>query len=435
VSRFLLCCLVPLSLSSSVWAQQATDSETLIRLNVQPMPAPKPALRYLLLPELREMQPGNPIPNFLKCVLEAEASADPNNIGKNALRQADQAARLDKPDWQILLKAKTDGIGLLLPDLQKMRELAAALQMRFRVEVNQRRFDDAIVTAKTMFAMSRHLGEHPTLIGDLVGIAIAQVTIGPLEEMLEQPGCPNLYWALTNLPQPFISLDQGMQGERLMIHAELRDLDDSQPMTPEQLKRMADRIDRLIERSGETRERLNERRLQPLWLAAAYNHRLEEGLPKEKLLQFPLDQVLLLEEKREFQVRRDDQMKVMTLPYWEMARLVDTWFINGRKVIDEPALFDSLLPNMIRVRQAQGRLEQRIGMMRHMEAIRIYAAEHGGKLPEKLADITLPLPVDPFTGKPFRYQLDGETAHLRGTPPKGRGEAAFNLHYEITIQK
>ena len=34
--------------------------EMLIRLTVQPMAAPKPALRYLLLPELKEMNPGNP---------------------------------------------------------------------------------------------------------------------------------------------------------------------------------------------------------------------------------------------------------------------------------------------------------------------------------------------------------------------------------------
>ena len=35
-----------------------------------------------------------------------------------------------------------------------------------------------------------------------------------------------------------------------------------------------------------------------------------------------------------------------------------------------------------------------------------------------------------------RYQLDGETAHLRGTPPRG-GEniAPFNMHYEITVRK
>ena len=40
--------------------------------------------------------------------------------------------------------------------------------------------------------VSRHMGQHPTLIGDLVGIAIAAMAIGPIEEMIGQPGCPNL---------------------------------------------------------------------------------------------------------------------------------------------------------------------------------------------------------------------------------------------------
>ena len=91
---------------------------------------------------------------------------------------------------------------MLIPDVQQLRPLASALKVRFRAEVALGRFDDALRTAKTMFAMSRHLGEHPTFVGNLVGIAVAHVAIGPLEEMLEQPGCPNLYWALTNLPRP-----------------------------------------------------------------------------------------------------------------------------------------------------------------------------------------------------------------------------------------
>ena len=162
--------------------------------------------------------------------------------------QADRAARLDKPDWQILLKLKTDGINLLLPDLQKMRGLATALQERFRDEVAQRRFDDGLRTAKTMFALARHLGEHPTLIGDLVGIAVAFVTIGPLEEMLEQPGCPNLYWALTNLPRPLVPLDKGLEGERVLILSEFHDLDNSTPMSGSDQKVARKHIDLLRNR-------------------------------------------------------------------------------------------------------------------------------------------------------------------------------------------
>jgi hypothetical protein len=415
--------------------QTVTASETLIRLTVQPMAAPKPALRYLLLPELKEMNPGNPIPNYLKCLLEQDVSSDREKLDRAALRQADRAARMDKPDWQILLRLKTDGIGLLLPDVQKLRSLATALKERFHNEVSLRHFDDALVTAKTMLAMSRHMGEHPTLIGDLVGIAIAFVAISPLEEMLQQPGCPNLYWALTNLPDPFISLDKGVEGERVLIGSEIRDLDDRAPMSADQLRKVIAHIDKLREFDRKpdkqrTQAWLNARKDEKS-VAAARRRLVEACLPQERLRRFPAEQVILLDERREYEVRRDEVMKLMKLPAWQVEALM-----SGVKAPQEPALFAFFVPGVEKVRRAQSRLEQRIALLRHVEALRLYAAAHDGRLPATLAEVAVPLPPDPFTGKPFRYQVEGATAHLRGSPPPGmETEPAYNVHYEVAIQK
>ena len=65
--------------------------------------------------------------------------------------------------------------------------------MRFRGEAAGRRFDDAVRTAKTMFALARHLGEHPTEAANRVGLSVAGLALDTLQEMLQQPGCPNLY--------------------------------------------------------------------------------------------------------------------------------------------------------------------------------------------------------------------------------------------------
>ncbi len=435
--RTLLLCVALAALPFSVWAEQTIkDTETVIRLNVQAMPAPKPALRYLLLPDLREMQPGNPIENYLKCMLDQDFSSAAETLNPSALRQADRAARMDKPDWQILLKAKTDGIGLLLPDLQKMRMLAASLQQRFHTEATERRFDDALRTAKTMFALSRHMGEHPTLIGDLVGIAIAFVTIAPLEEMLEQPGCPNLYWALTNLPSPLVAMEKGVEGERLLIDGELHDLDEKAPMNEEQLRKVIAHIDELRALDGKldkrTRTWLNERKKDEKQVHAARHRLVEVGFSEKRLERFPADQILLLDSKRDYEVSRDEIMKLMSLPTWQAQAL-------GRQIKPpkkDETLFEFLVPALLKVHQAKGRLEQRIALLRHIEALRLYAADHDGKLPEKLSDCAVPLPVDPFTGIPFRYKKEGTTAHVFGTPPQGmEKEAAYNIHYEVTIQK
>jgi hypothetical protein len=89
-----------------------------------------------------------------------------------------------------------------------------------------------------------------------------------------------------------------------------------------------------------------------------------------------------------------------------------------------------------RVKMAQARLDQRLDLLRCVEALRLYAAEHDGKLPARLDDIKLPLPVDPITGKPFIYKLNDATAILRGTPPPGQEKvAAYNVRYEVTIVK
>ena len=44
--------------------------EAAVRLTVRPMPAPKPALKYQLLPELGELNPGNAAQDYLKCFME-----------------------------------------------------------------------------------------------------------------------------------------------------------------------------------------------------------------------------------------------------------------------------------------------------------------------------------------------------------------------------
>ena len=62
--------------------------EMLIKLTVDSMPVPRPALWYLLLPDLRDMTPGNPIPNYLKCLLDQDFSLPDEVLGKRALRHA-----------------------------------------------------------------------------------------------------------------------------------------------------------------------------------------------------------------------------------------------------------------------------------------------------------------------------------------------------------
>ncbi len=427
-----------------------------VRMTVQPKAAPKPALKYQLLPELREMNPGNPIQGYLKCFMEQNHFFGDRTVMADrekwramplkdlplkkmqyyctnaGLRQADYAARLDTPDWQILLKLKSDGANLLLPDAQKMRALADALQIRFRIEVAERRFADAIVTAKTMLALAHHFNQHPTLIGDLVGIAIATIALSRVDEMIEQPGCPNLYWALTDLPSPFIDLHKGLQGERTWIEAEMPGLNDREPMSNAQLQKIVERLQKVIngpkDSEGAVRENLEGKAKNKEHVRAARKRLVEALAPVDpaKLDSLPPMQIILLDEKLSHDTVRDEVMKSLALPYWQARTVLGAIPpIPGDK--QSPLMM--LIAQFGKVKAAQARLDQRIALLRCVEALRIYSAEHDGKLPAKLDDIRLPLAVDPATGEPFTYKVDGKTAHLYGEP------LGVEVRYEVTIGK
>jgi hypothetical protein len=434
--------------------------DAVVRLTVRPAAAPKPALKYQLLPEVRELTTGNPAQWYLRCFAEQRnfffgkegvaqrvryqrmtlaelPGKELKNFGGSALTQADWAARLDTVDWQALDRVKTEGADLAQPELSALRLLGESLQIRFRGEIARKDFDAAIRTAKTMFAFARHLGEHTTSAGNLLGLAVADMALNTLEEMIAQPGCPNLYWALTDLPCPLVDLRKGFQGDRTLADNDLKGLRGDAAMTEAELEEL---VGRLSGRSGFARLQAG---LPPHNLRAdlaaqakdadrllAARIRLALAGSAEKLVEkLPPLQVILLDARREYESRRDDELKLLGLAPFEIDAL-------GVKKAEGCEPFADLVPRIAEARRAQARVEQRIGLLRHVEALRMYAADHEGKLPATLADLKLPLPTDPFTGKPFAYKLDGGTATLTAGGPKGEEQnPAFNRRYEIIVRK
>src|SRR3954467_2424323 len=206
-------------------------------LDVQVAAAPVPALKYQLLPEVAEMNPGNAVPAYLKCFAEQHlffftkepseererlrtcplSDIKPGSLkgyGGSALRQADHAARLEYADWNLLPQMREQGFMLLLPEVQQMRTLANALVVRGRGQLVDKDYDGAVGTLKTLFALARHMGDHPTIITGLVGVAIAQMGCNLLEELVQQPGAPNLYWALTGLPAQLVDMRKAASADR-----------------------------------------------------------------------------------------------------------------------------------------------------------------------------------------------------------------------------
>lgn len=423
----------------------APTPESVANITVAPAAAPKPALKYQLLPEVRELKPGNGSQWYLRCFMEQRQfffnkevvatrsrqrtmplsnlpKEELRNYGGSALTQADYGARLDTCDWSALDRVLTEGSDLRLPELAPLQELAVALQVRFRGEIARGDFDDAIRTAKTMLQFARHLGEYPTGAGARLGLAVEEMALESLTEMVQQPNCPNLYWALTDLPAPIVDLRKGAQGDRVLADTELRGLRDA-AMSDADLE---DLVSRLSGRAGFAREQAGK---PPLNLRAELTARTKDAdgvrAVRQRLTDagytkvegFSALHVILLDEKREFEDRRDEDLKLLGLKLWEIAPKNEKSKTAG--------LFADLMPGVRDSRHAQGRLEQRIALLRHVEALRMYAAAHAGRLPTKLSDAGVPLPTDPFTNKPFGYEVKDGSAAL----------SASGGRFEVVISK
>ena len=93
------------------------------------------------------------------------------------------------------------------------------------------------------------------------------------------------------------------------------------------------------------------------------------------------------------------------------------------------------LPAISRVQFASARTDRKINALRTVEAIRLYAAAHG-RLPERLDALEVPVPLDPVTGKPFEYRVEGGTARLTGpTPPGERPYEGNTIRYAIMLRR
>jgi hypothetical protein len=140
----------------------------------------------------------------------------------------------------------------------------------------------------------------------------------------------------------------------------------------------------------------------------------------------------------------DELLTVQNLPSWEAYPKAREFFRKFREQLGKTdpdaaaiPISRSFLPAIERVMRAQIRVDRRIAALRIVEAIRLYAAAHDGKLPKSLAQITVvTIPVDPLTGKAFEYQIVDGTAVLKGAiPPEEMNRPAEWLTYEITIKR
>jgi hypothetical protein len=361
------------------------------------------------------------------------------------LREVDRGARRSYCDWELTERIREDGIGLVVPDVQSMRVFSTLLLLRARTELLDGRFDQAASTLQTSLQLARDLGEGPTLIQSLVGVSVANQTLLAVEDWVQRPDAPNLYWALTVLPQPLVDLRNGLQGERVVIDHLLPGYRDMLARR----KAAAFPLARLEEDLGKYRSYLEGTPVARLTMLAmalrtypeAKRFLRGQGWSAEDVEALPALRAVLLYQVHHYDVLYDELCAAAALPYPEAARRSGRVMEALRQEMQRVgghggSLATLLIPALQRVLNRHANLERRLAALRCVEAVRLHAAAHGGKPPARLADVReVPVPHDPYSGEEFDYRADGDRFVLTGRSLAGDPLAQFNvLRYEVTIR-
>jgi tetratricopeptide (TPR) repeat protein len=195
-----------------------------VELTLYPVKAIEAAQEYRLLPKAEELIDANAVPLYEKAIQSFPEDYDreqieqwlkipldklPHQQVQSALQQFkaimqlfEQAAKCRYCNWPYVEE------DALLENLRKYRRFVFILELQARLQIAQRQYDKALSTIQIGFAMAKHLGDSPELLHGMVGVAISARMLRPLEQFIQRSDAPNLYWALENLPKPFIDLTE-----------------------------------------------------------------------------------------------------------------------------------------------------------------------------------------------------------------------------------
>ncbi len=466
-------------------AQDSSNRETPVtRLTVDPAPTPRPALKYRLLPAHAERKAGNAAPFYYRALLhltrvragmtreqiefrdgarEAPVDEFPKSEVREFLKpyagvfnEVTTAAYRDQCDWDWQVREMTGAevISLTLDEAQEAREIARVLALRARLAIAEDRYDDAFESLRIGYQMAHDIAEQQMLISSLVGMAVIAIMDEQLETLIAAPGSPNLYWALTTLPRPFIDIRDDIEREINVIEQVfpyLTDADSAERST-EQWRQLLTRSIHMI-LNGNYEMATGEIDAESRWVTLAVVMQgypeakralARRGYSSEEIDQMPVGQAIAIHVAQINRYVADSMTKWAYLPYHQAKdrirlterrlKLERVWGPVGHTMQTVPVT-GHLFPAIEQVLHAGARRDLAIAAHRVIEAIRLHAYHHEAQLPKSLADVTVvPVPDNPVTGEPFPYELRDGTAVLT-LPTTEKTDPRFGRIFEITIRE
>ena len=439
--RLGLSSMLILSVAGPLSAQRVQTPET-FQLTVFAQAPAAPQLKDELLPDSAAQTTGNAATVYLTAFATAGRTVVDKSLNEDALESASPAeldeARAQKyadafrtsiqeceiagmrSDCQWDSTIREQGFDALLPYLNEARMVANALSIRAKLQIKQRRYDEAVRTIRIGLTMSRDLTREPILVQELVATGIESVMLQDVRYLSQQKGAPNLYWPLASLTTPAEKRVQMMQLERAALFFTYPGLRHPEQLSAQESRRIIYGIEQ------QTRTTQDNHEIETaLSMIGAYPkakaYLVEQGMSPAQVDDLPANTVVLTWYVREYQRRNEAMDKWVALPLWEafrgVAREISAWDSSDNH--DNPLL--KVVPAYNRVILQFALIEREKAILQTINAIRAYAAAHDNVLPKSLSDLTpeTPAPLDAVFGKPFDYRVQGQTATLIAPIPPG----------------
>ena len=367
-------------------------------------------------------------------------------------RALDDAARMATCDWQYRSGGGSEEVAVSMNLVQGRREATRLLKHRVRLEMAEGRTADALRTLQTGLQHARHVGEAGSLIDLLVAHAISAIVLTQAEQLTTRPGAPNLYWALATLPHPLIDPRPSLDGElrrTLAFLPQLAALEAGPVSEAVAATAFADHMKLLQGADLGAADGLAQslaRVAQTVGLAAlapaARDELAARGWARADLDKMPAAQAVLVRSASIYRELWDDQVALFSVTGPQAVAGQEAMTVkSARAVKDHPndptlAVFSMVLPTALKLRSAHNRTERRVALFQACEAVRLHAATHGGKLPATLAEVSVPVPNDPVTAKPFAYEVTPGGYRLDAPPPAGQTPTVVNaIALSVTVQR
>jgi hypothetical protein len=281
----------------------------------------------------------------------------------------------------------------------------------------------------------------------LVAASCGQLAMDQVQAMIAQEHSPNLYWALGDVPSPLANVRGIMQMERAGAYFSIPQLKDARAgkLTAEQWRAV---FNTMMEIRSGTRAHsygepggaaeLNAALVAVKEYPAAKRFLLDHQFEMKDVEAMSVSQVLGLYQVGEFEYWTQELDKCLTLPYWQALPLLGRIEEEMRRVAanNPSSLIGNFAPTIKSSFTNLAKADRRIAMLRTVEAIRAYAAAHGGQAPARLEDLRdTPAPLDPMTGQNFKYQNDGERVTIEGPTIASAGPAPTGIRMVLRLSK